>query len=53
MWMMTLMNLSFAFVEFEDTRDAEEAYNKMHGRRINGSPISVQASWIYLSALSC
>ncbi|KAI9310210.1 hypothetical protein BX666DRAFT_2010321 [Dichotomocladium elegans] len=42
----------YAFVEFEDPRDAEDAFNEMHGRRIDGYTISVQfarnapsASW--------
>ncbi|KAI8883611.1 RNA-binding domain-containing protein [Backusella circina FSU 941] len=44
----------YAFVEFEDPRDAEDAFNEMHGRRIDGYTISVQwarnapsASWRY------
>ncbi|KAG2212079.1 hypothetical protein INT45_013466, partial [Circinella minor] len=42
----------YAFVEFEDPRDADDAFNEMHGRRIDGYTISVQwarnapsASW--------
>ncbi|KAG2206251.1 hypothetical protein INT47_007264 [Mucor saturninus] len=42
----------YAFVEFEDPHDAEDAFNEMHGRRIDGYTISVQwarnapsASW--------
>ncbi|KAI9317314.1 hypothetical protein BX666DRAFT_173243 [Dichotomocladium elegans] len=42
----------YAFVEFEDPRDAADAFNEMHGRRIDGYTISVQyarnapsASW--------
>ncbi|KAI9026462.1 hypothetical protein CLU79DRAFT_741849 [Phycomyces nitens] len=44
----------YAFVEFEDPRDAEDAFNEMHGRRLDGYTISVQwarnapsASWRY------
>ncbi|KAI9487271.1 MAG: hypothetical protein EXX96DRAFT_605251 [Benjaminiella poitrasii] len=42
----------YAFVEFEDPHAAEDAFNEMHGRRIDGYTISVQwarnapsASW--------
>ncbi|KAI8879635.1 hypothetical protein K501DRAFT_153839, partial [Backusella circina FSU 941] len=42
----------YAFVEYEDPHDAEDAFNEMHGRRIEGNTISVQwarnapsASW--------
>lgn len=36
---------SYAFVEFENTRDAEDAFNEMHGRTIEGYTLSVQVSW--------
>lgn len=39
---------SYAFVEFEDPRDADDAFNEMHGRRIDGYTLSVQVQkWIY------
>ncbi|KAI8997620.1 hypothetical protein BDB01DRAFT_713748 [Pilobolus umbonatus] len=32
----------YAFIEFEDGRDAEDAFNEMHGRPIDGYILSVQ-----------
>ncbi|KAI8376322.1 uncharacterized protein BYT42DRAFT_574215 [Radiomyces spectabilis] len=50
----TYSSKPYAFVEFEDPRDADDAFNEMHGRRIDGYTISVQwarnapsASWRY------
>ncbi len=40
----------YAFVEFEDTRDAEEAYHEMHGRNVGGAKISIQVG---MTELAC
>jgi hypothetical protein len=34
--------IRYAFVEFEDPRDAEDALNDMHGRRIEGHTLTIQ-----------
>ena len=37
-------SVGYAFIEFEDYRDADDAIHEMNGRRINGQKIVVQAA---------
>lgn len=36
--------ISYAFVEFEDAKDAEDALQEMHGRNIDGNTFIINVS---------
>lgn len=39
----------YAFLEFEDARDANEAMHEMQGRRFDGSPLVIQVrAFVYV-----
>ncbi|KAI8849177.1 hypothetical protein BC829DRAFT_417000 [Chytridium lagenaria] len=41
---------SYAFVEFEDPRDADDAYYEMQGRRFEGYPLTIQWARMHQAA---
>jgi RNA recognition motif-containing protein len=38
---------SYAFVEYEDARDAADAYYEMQDKTIQGSPMTIQVKYYF------
>ncbi|RCI01882.1 hypothetical protein CU098_010956 [Rhizopus stolonifer] len=39
----------YAFVEFEENQDAEDAFQEMHGRTIDGYTLNIQVTFYEIS----